>query len=361
MNDSKVQVVHSNGSYPVKMYPDFNGLKNELESIPNVSRFIFITERSISQIYSKYIESELAGMNIPVHTIFIKGGEKNKHIDRMKKIFNEIIDIGGDRKSVIVALGGGVVGDFAGFIAASYQRGIRFVQIPTTLLACVDSSVGGKVAVNVDKGKNMIGAFHQPILVYIPLFTLSTLHEKQWRCGLAEILKHSLLAGGELWNDFKSHTRKDITIQSNILMKMILDSVRFKASIVGQDEKESGLRQILNLGHTTAHAIESFTKYKKYSHGEAVAIGLITALILSRKIGFNSEKVKEIISIMKDYNLPTKDESKATELWKHMSHDKKKEGNELKFVLLEEIGLPKYGINMQSKEIISALKEQRNF
>jgi 3-dehydroquinate synthase len=361
MNDSKVQVVHSNGSYPVKMYPDFNGLKNELESIPNVSRFIFITERSISQIYSKYIESELAGMNIPVHTIFIKGGEKNKHIDRMKKIFNEIIDIGGDRKSVIVALGGGVVGDFAGFIAASYQRGIRFVQIPTTLLACVDSSVGGKVAVNVDKGKNMIGAFHQPILVYIPLFTLSTLHEKQWRCGLAEILKHSLLAGGELWNDFKSHTRKDITIQSNILMKMILDSVRFKASIVGQDEKESGLRQILNLGHTTAHAIESFTKYKKYSHGEAVAIGLITALILSRKIGFNSEKVKEIISIMKDYNLPIKDESKATELWKHMSHDKKKEGNELKFVLLEEIGLPKYGINMQSKEIISALKEQRNF
>jgi 3-dehydroquinate synthase len=361
MNELEVQVVHSNGSYPVKMYPDFIGLKNELESIPNVSRFIFITERSISQIYSKYIESELAGLNIPINTIFIKGGEKNKHIDRMKKIFNEIIEIGGDRKSVIVALGGGVVGDFAGFVAASYQRGIRFVQIPTTLLACVDSSVGGKVAVNVDKGKNMIGAFHQPILVYIPLFTLSTLPEKQWRCGLAEILKHSLLAGGELWNDFKSHTRKEVNIHSNILKKMILDSVRFKASIVGQDEKESGLRQILNLGHTTAHAIESFTKYKKYSHGEAVAIGLITALILSRKIGFNSEKIKEIISIMKNYNLPTKDESKSSELWKHMSHDKKKEGNELKFVLLEDIGMPKYGISLVSKEIISALKEQRNY
>lgn len=358
---SEIKVSYSNGEYPVRMYKDFHGLRLELEKISNVSRFIIISERSISQTYNKYIESELKGYSVPIDQIFIKGGEKNKHISRMKRVFNELIDLGADRKSVIIALGGGVVGDYSGFIAATYQRGIRFIQIPTTLLSCVDSSVGGKVAVNVDKGKNMVGAFHQPELVYIPMFALSTLPEREWSCGLAEMLKHSLLAGGEMWQDFKSHERKDIKVDSEILRKMILDSIRFKASVVAQDEKEGGIRQILNLGHTTAHAIESLTRYKKYSHGEAVAIGLITALILSNKIGFSIDKVETVTRIMEKYNLPINDNSKPSDIIKHMQHDKKKVGNDLKFVLLEDVGNPKFAVTVSSKEILSALKEQRKF
>ncbi|NCN08712.1 MAG: 3-dehydroquinate synthase [Leptospira sp.] len=356
---AEVKVNYNTGEYPVRMYSDFHGLKKELEAIPQVSRFIIISERSISQIYNKYIESELKGLPVPIDQIFIKGSEKNKHISRMKKVFNELIELGADRKSVIIALGGGVVGDYAGFIAATYQRGIRFIQIPTTLLSCVDSSVGGKVAVNVDKGKNMVGAFHQPELVYIPMFALSTLPEKQWSCGLAEMLKHSLLSGGSMWQDFKTHERKEIKVDSDILRKMIIDSIKFKASVVAQDEKESGLRAILNLGHTTAHAIESLTNYKKYSHGEAVSIGLITALILSNKIGFSFDKVDTVIRIMEKYNLPINDNSKPADILKHMQHDKKKEGNNLKFVLLEDIGKSKFGITINPKEILSALKEQR--
>lgn len=360
MKFDEATVVHSTGQYPVILYENFQGLGEELRKIGNVSQVVIITERNIGQMYLKYLEAELAGFEKPIHTIFIKGGEKNKHIDRVKKIYHELIDLDADRKSVLVALGGGVVGDFAGFIAATYQRGIRFIQIPTTLLACVDSSVGGKVAVNVDKGKNMVGAFHQPCFVFIPLFALATLSQKEWKCGLAEIMKHSLLSGGEMWEDFRSHSRNDIQPQSEILRKFILDSVKFKAGVVGQDEKESGLRAILNLGHTTAHAIESRTKYKKYSHGEAVSIGLVTAIYLSqKKLNFPKEKIQEILNVMDEYALPIVDRTKPSEIIEHMEHDKKKDGNDLKFVLLEDIGKPQFGIPVDRKEILGVLKDQR--
>lgn len=354
------QVDYTGGSYPILLAEDFQGLRAELDKISKISSVIIITERSIGQMYLKYVENELSGLSVPVQIIYTKGSEKNKHIDRVKKVYHAFIDGNADRKALVLALGGGVVGDFAGFIAATYQRGVRFVQIPTTLLASVDSSVGGKVAVNLDKGKNMVGSFHQPEFVFIPSFVMATLSEKDWRCGLAEILKHSLLNGGEMWSDFRSHNRSDILTDSPILRKMILDSVAFKASVVAQDEKEGGLRQILNLGHTTAHAIESLTKYKKYSHGEAVSIGLITALLLSRKVGFSDDQIREIAEVMRGYGLPVFDSSKAGDIVSHMEHDKKKVGNDLKFVLLEEIGKPLYGISVSRKEIIDTWKEQRS-
>lgn len=352
-------VNHSLGSYSILLSKDFNGLKDEIQKIPNVSNIIIITERPIAQLYLKYLELELKGISNSVHIIFMKGGEKNKHIDRVKKVYHQMVDLGADRKTLVLALGGGVVGDFAGFIASTFQRGVRFVQIPTTLLASVDSSVGGKVAVNLNRGKNMVGTFHQPELVFIPLFTLSTLPKKEWRCGLAEICKHSLLSGGEMWEDFKSHSKKDIHHESEILVKMILDSVGFKSHVVSQDEKEGGLRQILNLGHTTAHAIESLTKYTRYSHGEAVAIGTITAILLSKSLqSFPEAKIPEIIQAMKQYDLPIYDPSKPSDLVDHMAHDKKKEGKILKFVLLEDIGKYQYGIPVERKDILKALKEQ---
>lgn len=346
--------------YNVVLYDDFEGLSSELEKIQNVSKFIIITEKKVAKLYLDSVLLELEKLNQSVSVIFTKGKEKNKHIDRLKNVYNHLIELGADRKSVILALGGGVIGDFAGFVAATFLRGIRFVQIPTTLLACVDSSVGGKVAVNADKGKNMIGAFHQPELVFASLNSLETLEEKEWKCGLAEVLKHSLLTGGALFETMKTATFEDV-FNKNSLRIFISESVKFKTSIVAEDERETGKRAILNLGHTLGHAIESLTNYKKYSHGEAVAIGLVLALILSKqKMGFKEETFQEVVKIMQNLKLPLKDESlSAKKLVEHMMHDKKTSNNQIKYILISNIGEASWGNVLSEEEIVSAIKTQQ--
>ncbi|EMO64944.1 3-dehydroquinate synthase [Leptospira borgpetersenii serovar Pomona str. 200901868] len=347
-------------SVPVYLYSDFSGLSEEIAKLPGITSVFLITERSIHSIYSKYLEKELSSFGIPVKGIYIKGGEKSKHIDRTGHIYNRLIEYGADRMSLILAFGGGVVGDFAGFIASTYLRGIRFVQIPTTLLACVDSSVGGKVAVNADFGKNMIGSFYQPEFVFAPLFVLSTLPDREWRCGQAEIIKHALLSGGEYWEKVKKHSFKDLNVSSPILPYLIAESVRFKANVVSNDEKEAGLRKILNLGHTTAHAIESVTRYKKYSHGEAVAIGLVTALLISeQKSGLDPITIQETIETLKNYGLPFQVKLKSKELAKHMLHDKKNLGGSIRFVLLKKPGLPVFDVPVESRDIILTIRKQK--
>ncbi|MCH1917656.1 3-dehydroquinate synthase [Leptospira noguchii] len=345
-------------SVPVHLHSDLSGLSEEIAKLPGITSVFLITERSIHSIYSKYLERELS--SFPIKTIYIKGGEKSKHINRTGEVYNQLIEYGADRKSLILAFGGGIVGDFAGFIASTYLRGIRFVQIPTTLLACVDSSVGGKVAVNADFGKNMIGSFYQPEFVFAPLSVLSTLSDREWRCGQAEVIKHSLLSGGEYWEKVKAHSFKDLNVNSTILPYLIAESVRFKANVVSNDEKETGLRKILNLGHTTAHAIESVTKYKKYSHGEAVAIGLVTALLLSERYsGLDSVTTKETIESLKRYGLPFQTKLKSKQLAKHMLHDKKNVGGSIRFVLLKSPGSPVFDITVDSEDIILAIHKQK--
>jgi len=349
-------------SYPVELHSDLTGLKEKLDSLKTVSQFFVITNREIAGIYEKYLFTELSSLSIPFHIIYVKPGEKNKHIDRVKKVYHELVKKDADRKAVIIAFGGGVVGDFAGFIAATYQRGIRFVQVPTTLLACVDSSVGGKVAVNLDLGKNMVGAFFQPEFVYAPLFALSTLPAREWSCGIAEIVKHAFLDGGDFLNRIEMVSRKDFHADSEILRYCIDESVRFKSNVVAQDEREGGLRAILNLGHTTGHAIESVTKYSKYSHGEAVSIGLITALLLSKSIlGFSDANLERAVRIMKALELPLVIKEKASEILNHMYHDKKKEGTTLKFVLLEDFGKPKFGVSVDREMILETIKIQKGW
>ncbi|TGN21100.1 3-dehydroquinate synthase [Leptospira idonii] len=358
----KREVEGSGFRYPIELHEDLSGLREKLESLKKVSRFFIITNREIAGIYEKYLIQEIQSLSVPYTIIYAKPGEKNKHIDRLKKVFHEMVKSDADRKAVIVAFGGGVIGDFAGFVAASYQRGIRFVQVPTTLLACVDSSVGGKVAVNLDLGKNMIGAFHQPEFVFAPMFTLSTLPEKEWSCGLAEIVKHAFLDGGEFLNRLTHVKRSDFSAGSEVLRYCIDESVRIKSNVVGQDEKEGGLRAILNLGHTTGHAIESLTQYKKYSHGEAVSIGLITALLLSRKIlGFSDSNLSKAVQIMKSLSLPVRLKEKPADVLTHMEHDKKKEGKTLNFVLLEDFGKPKFGVPVERDLILEVLKFQKGW
>lgn len=361
LSEEKIQF--GDVDYSIKVYEDFSGLSSEIlstKSLKNISHIIIITEKKIARLYGDLLTLELYKTGISFSMIYMKGKEKNKHIKRLKKIYNKMIRAKADRKSVVLALGGGVVGDLAGFVAGTYQRGIRFVQVPTTLLACVDSSVGGKVAVNVDKGKNMVGVFHQPCMVYTPLQTLSTLPTQQWKCGLAEVIKHALLTGGTLYHSVKHFSIEKLSYNSDSIIEFILGSVQYKASIVSQDEKEMGMRAVLNLGHTVGHAIESYTEYRKYSHGEAVSIGLVTAMILSmKKTGFPESAFLEVLQIIKNYRLPYKDKHiPISKIIDHIKHDKKASGNTIRFVLLKDIGSVEYGVVISDEEIEHALKDQ---
>lgn len=345
--------------YDIELHEDFNGLAKIVRKIPNVSQVVVVTDKNVAKLYLKNILDELRELAIPVNSIVIKGSEKNKSIDKVKKVYNKLAEFGCDRKSLVLAFGGGVVGDFAGFIASTFLRGIRFGQIPTTLLACVDSSVGGKVAVNIDWGKNMVGQFYQPVFVYAPIHTLSTLPKKEWKCGTAEVIKHALLSSNqELFNAFDSTKNFKLLYKSNELITFIIESVRFKSAIVQEDFKESGKRAILNLGHTIGHAIESFTNYKKYSHGEAVSIGLLTELLLSHKLkNFPKIHIEEVLGILKKFGMPYKENIPVKNLLKHMKFDKKNEKGSAKFVLLKSIGEPVWGEVVE--DII--LKEMWNF
>lgn len=359
--DVAEQIVTGNDfSYSIFVRSDLNGLVEKCKQIPKVSKFFLITEREIAGIYQKFLDKEFRGLEIPVHFIYVKGGEKNKHHDKLKKVYEELVSEKADRNSVLIAFGGGVIGDFTGYVAATFLRGIRFIQVPTTLLAMVDSSVGGKVAVNIDKGKNMVGAFYQPTFVFAPLYTLTTISEKDWRCGLAEIVKHAFLAGGEFLERLSQFTISDFKGDSEAVRFGIQESIAFKSSVVQEDPKEMGRRAILNLGHTTGHAIESLTKYQKYSHGEAVAKGLVTALLLSKKIlGFSEDHLAHALGMLRALGLSAKIKEKSTDILEHMYSDKKKEGNNLKFVLLKDFGQPEFGVSVEPKLIIETIKEQK--
>jgi 3-dehydroquinate synthase len=358
MNLSQETIELNNSSYKIILSENFEGLSNEIKLLENISSIFVISESNIYKYYKNELETELKQLNIPLHFLEIKGKEQNKHISKTVDVYNQLITLGADRKSIILALGGGVVGDFTGFIASTYQRGVRFLQIPTTLLACVDSSVGGKVAVNADKGKNMIGAFHQPVLVFAPLHTLKTLPKKEWRCGLSEVIKHSLLQGGNFFDKMKFITSKNYKDIENIVF-FIKESVKYKASIVQQDPFEKGVRAVLNLGHTLGHAIESLTSYKKYTHGEAISIGLVTALMISeRKFDFPVKNTQETISLMNAIGLPFKTNLNSEDLINHMKHDKKNSGDKIFYVLLNQIGKPEFGVKISPEEIKEILHLQ---
>ncbi|MBW7859275.1 MAG: 3-dehydroquinate synthase, partial [Leptonema sp. (in: Bacteria)] len=251
--------------------------------------------------------------------------------------------------------GGGVVGDLAGFVAATLLRGITFVQVPSTLLSMVDSSVGGKVAVNVNTGKNMVGAFYQPKLVYSNLNYLQTLPPKEWICGLAEMVKHSFLTENEsiyasLVESAKSLQQNENKsapfswLEPNELAARIRESVSVKAAIVAEDETEQGIRATLNLGHTTAHAIESLQHYTGMTHGEAVSRGLVTALYLSKNIGLSDQEFESMIELMHTLGLPLDTAGfEADQLFEHTKFDKKNQLGQIRFVLLKKRGQPVWG------------------
>lgn len=326
----------ASSEYDIFFKNDWQGpLLNDLLS--KYSRIFVITQKNIRRLYFDNLEKNLS-ISIPQNQVLeIEDGETAKHISNLLRVYNDLIKAQLDRHSCIVALGGGVVGDFAGFVAATILRGVHFAQFPTTLLASVDSSVGGKVAVNVDQGKNMVGSFYQPDFVYCNLSVLHTLENREWYCGLAEMCKHAFLDHtGELFSGIKKNQMDMKNPDSDGLKKAIFDSASFKAKIVEQDEKEKGLRAILNLGHTTAHALESLTGYSSFSHGEAVSRGLVTALLLSEYLyQVDANKIEQYIKLMLDLNLPCDTFGfSAEEIQHHMQFDKKSSSGSPRFVLI---------------------------
>ncbi len=345
-------------SYPVVVGRGWEkGVEELLSSLGTGELFVF----SQKGLESMVLEGFQRRFNIPENRIILlEQGETNKHIKNLAPVYNRLIEEGADRNSVLVALGGGVVGDFVGFVAATLLRGVRFVQLPSTLLAAVDSSVGGKVAVNVDRGKNMVGAFHHPEFVYFNVELLRTLPGKEWKCGLAEMVKHAFLDPEGL-AFFERTGQELLSPDSESLVEAVLLSVLYKAKVVSHDEKETGLRSILNLGHTTAHAIESLTHYSVYSHGEAVSRGLATMLILSRNLaGLAPEQEKRLLSLLTTLELPVDTAGySAEELLNHMKYDKKNREGESRFVLLQAPGVPLFNQRVPPEEFLRAWNEQK--
>ncbi len=293
--------------------------------------------------------------------IEVPAGETAKSLKTVQACYDQLAAHRLERKSFVVALGGGVVGDLAGFVAATYMRGIDFVQVPTTLLAQVDSSVGGKVGVNLKAGKNLVGAFYQPRLVLCDLDTLRTLPEREFRSGFAEVIKYGIIYDARLFAQLESALPKLLKRDARTLAGVIARCCEIKAEVVGQDETESGLRAILNFGHTIGHGLEAISSYGKYLHGEAISIGQVAAAILSATLlGLPEGEVERIRALFRRAELLTSvclNLAQRRRLFAAMRLDKKVSGGEIKFVLARRIGRVEFGCQVPDKLIHTALDE----
>ena len=285
---------------------ELSSLGSRCATVGLSSRVAIITNPTVNGLYGDVVRRSLAAAGCMVSVIEIPDGEVYKNAETLAHVYDALIESGLDRKSFIVALGGGVVGDLAGFAAATYLRGIPFVQVPTTLLAQVDSSVGGKTAIDHPRGKNLIGAFYQPRLVLIDVNTLATLPEREFRAGLAEVIKYGVALDGAFFDYLEQHADAIISMDPECLETLIRQCCQIKAHVVEVDEKESGLRAVLNYGHTLGHAFEMLAGYCEMVHGEAVAIGMVLASRISAGLAHcSAADVERIESLIARFGLPT--------------------------------------------------------
>ncbi len=307
---------------------------------------LIITDENVGAHYAGPVFESLKNAGFEPSIVTLPAGEQTKCMEQLAKLFSECIKAGLDRKSFVVALGGGVVGDLAGFTAASYLRGIRFVQVPTSLLAMVDSSVGGKTGINIPEGKNLVGAFHQPELVLADLETLKTLPPREYAAGLAEIVKYGIIYDAPFFEELEKNVEKLADVENAALLaRMVGRSCEVKAEVVAQDEREGGLRAILNFGHTVGHAVEKVAGYGEYVHGEGVAIGSVYAARVSVELtGLPAADAARIEKLFTDLNLPVRAPGlEWARLREALSVDKKTVGGMPKFVLASAIGTASFG------------------
>lgn len=298
------------------------------------------------------------GFSIPLATLTVPSGESNKRMATVERLLEQLAEGGADRDSVLIAFGGGVLGDMTGFLAAIYMRGIRYVQVPTTLLAQVDSSIGGKTGVNLAAGKNLAGAFHHPMAVYADIATLSTLQSDELHAGLQESIKAGIIRDAELFSLLERERERVLAGDEEVLTEVVTSSVRVKADVVNADERESGLRMILNLGHTLGHAIEAATEYNQLLHGEAVAWGMLAAIRIAGSRGLISTgDADRMQNLIRAYGPMKPFRAEASDLVALTAKDKKNRSGARSFVLPTGIGSATVVRDVSTQELVEAANE----
>jgi 3-dehydroquinate synthase len=335
-----VPVSLAGGSYEIRIG---GGLLRQLGAFCSrlslTPRAVIVTEPAVKRLYARTISASLRGAGFRVATAEVPRGERAKSLAQTARLYDAFLRHRLDRQSPVIALGGGVIGDLAGYAAATYLRGVPLVHVPTTLLAQVDSSIGGKVGVNLPKGKNLVGAFYQPSLVVADIRTLKSLPPRELRAGLAEVVKHGLIADAELFEYIETNLDAILAAEEEPLVHLVTRSCRIKGKVVEQDERDQGIRAILNFGHTVAHAIEAATGFRRFLHGEAVAIGMIVATTLSIQRGLCDEDVlRRLRSLLHRIGLPVTLPIDEKLIIKTAGYDKKVKNNIMYFVLTKGIG-----------------------
>ena len=359
MNKTTVEIDLGKNSYDIK-------IGNNLFEENTFTKFL--KHKEVMLIYDQNLDTkeisninhflDKSGVAVKVD-LGIKATEKNKSYKSLSQIQDLLIENRFSRECLLIGFGGGIICDLTGFAAATYQRGVDFILIPTSLLAQIDASVGGKTGINHPQGKNMIGSFHQPKLVLIETNYLSTLPEREVRCGLVEMIKHGLIVDKYYFNWLEKNIDSILELEEPIITEAIKRSVEIKSNIVSMDEKESGIRALLNFGHTYGHALELIGNYEDYKHGEAVALGIKAALKLSEMMGhLTEEDLKRINTLFVKAGINTKTIKKinSEELYSAMQLDKKKQGKNLNFIVLEEIGKAIKVDNLSKEKVLESIE-----
>ena len=347
-----------NEGYSIYFEQSFDRLQELLEKNCQISRrkICIVSDSHVFPLYGEQVVSALNGHCVSLSSFIFTAGEKNKTLGTVKQLYEHLILQHFERRDLILALGGGVVGDLAGYAAATYLRGIDFVQVPTTLLSQVDSSIGGKTGVDFDSYKNMVGAFHQPSLVYMNLNTLMSLDAQQFACGMGEILKHGLIKNADYYEWLINHIAEIQDRELPVLLEMVQESCKIKRDVVEKDPMEKGERALLNFGHTIGHAIEK-VKSPQLLHGQCVALGSVAAAYISFKRGLlSTEEFYEIRDMNVGFDLSfLVDDIDSEEILKITKSDKKMDSGKIKFVLLKNIGKAFIDHTVTDEEILEAI------
>ncbi|GIX06820.1 MAG: 3-dehydroquinate synthase [Candidatus Poribacteria bacterium] len=347
-------------SYPIVIgQRTLLGLPEALDFVAPSSRIAVVTSPSLYRLYGEALVEALKEAGFQAWWAQTPDGEEHKTLESAARLYDQFVEHRMERRSLVIALGGGVIGDLAGFVAATYMRGVPFLQVPTTLIAQVDSSVGGKVAVDHPRGKNLIGAFYQPRLVWIDVATLLSLPEREYRAGIAEVLRYGVIASPELFQLLEERMEVVLRRDLNVLAQIVAKSCAIKARIVEEDETESGVRATLNYGHTFAHAIEAATGYQRFRHGEAVAIGMVCAAAMALQRGLVSQEFAERQRrILEAAGLPTAcpEEVEPHALLEAMRLDKKVSAGKIRFIVPREVGRVEIRDDFTDSEVIAAIR-----
>lgn len=364
-----ITVKTSGPAYRIEFGSSFDVLARRVGSLfPRPSRYLIVTSRSVARLrYAADLSGALRKTGVRCDVAAIPDGESAKNVGTLQDLFRRALALGLDRRSVVVAFGGGVVTDLAGFFAATFMRGVSYVSIPTTLLGMVDAAIGGKTAVDLPSGKNLMGAFWHPRLVWIDVAVLKSLPEREWKTGLAEVIKYGVIREKRLFVSLEKGIRKRADIRrwpTADLMSVIWTCARSKASVVSADERESPLkggREILNFGHTAGHALEAATGYRRFTHGEAVAIGMAVAgrIALGRGLWSESEQLR-LLTLLEAAGLPIRiprlNKAERTHFWRAIKSDKKNVGGRLRFVLPVRLGSVHVLSGIPRREVDAALR-----